>query len=91
MCLNDLRPRGRLTKLGEKYVPLLVDTKNAELVGHKDIWQNTQDKGEAIKANSATELKSVPPEKAGGDYNSQIPTQLKKPTIPRETLNMWLN
>lgn len=36
-CFNDLRPRGRLTKLRMKDVPVIVDTKNAAFTGHKDI------------------------------------------------------
>lgn len=34
---NDLRSRGRLTNLGTKDVPVIVDTKNATFTGHKDI------------------------------------------------------
>lgn len=36
-CFNDLRPKGRLTKLGMKDVPVIADIKNAALTGHKDI------------------------------------------------------
>lgn len=40
--LHDLEPRGSLTKPGEKDVQMMVDTGNAQLMGHKDIWQNCQ-------------------------------------------------
>lgn len=58
-CFSDLRPRGRLRKLGEKHVLLIVGTKNARFRGHKDIWQKSQDKEETNKTNSATVLKSA--------------------------------
>lgn len=32
-----LRPRGKLTKLREKNESLITDTKNAELMGHREI------------------------------------------------------
>lgn len=41
--LHDLRPRGSLTKPGEKDVPMLVDAGDAQLKGHKDTWQDCQD------------------------------------------------
>lgn len=41
-------------------MPLMVDTKNAQFTGHKDIGQNFQnDKDETNKASSATVLKSL--------------------------------
>ncbi|RMC01536.1 hypothetical protein DUI87_21977 [Hirundo rustica rustica] len=59
-CFSDLSPNGRLTKLGEKDVQLIVDTNTPEFLGHKNIWQNSQDKEETNKANSAVVLKSAP-------------------------------
>lgn len=52
-CFNYLRLRGRLTKLGKEDVPLTADTKNAEFTAHKDILQNSQNKEDTSKANSA--------------------------------------
>lgn len=46
----DLNHIEMLAKFGE-------DTKNAEFTGHRDIWQNSQDKEETNKDNSATVLK----------------------------------
>lgn len=43
-CFNDHRPSRRLAELREKDPPLRVDTNNAEIIGHKVIWQNSQDK-----------------------------------------------
>lgn len=40
---------GKLTKLGEKDVPVMVDTKNAEFTGHKAIWQNSEIRKTLIK------------------------------------------
>lgn len=54
---NNLRPKGRLTKLGKKDVPLRVDTK---FTGHKDTGQNFHDKEETNKSSSATVLKPLP-------------------------------
>lgn len=50
-CFSGLRPRGRLAKLGERDVLLIVGAKNTEFMGHKDIWQNSQDKEETNKAS----------------------------------------
>lgn len=58
-CFNDLRPKGRLTKLGKEDVPLIVDIKKAQFTGHKDIGQNSHDKEETNKTTSATVLKSL--------------------------------
>lgn len=44
----------RLTKLVEKGVLVIGDTKNADFMGHKYIWQNFQDKEETDKACSTT-------------------------------------
>lgn len=51
MCFSGLRSRGRLAKLRERDVLLIVGTKNTEFTGHKDICQNSQDKDETNKAN----------------------------------------
>lgn len=39
-----LGPRGRLTKLRKNNVLLIVDTKNAEFRGSKNIWQKIRKK-----------------------------------------------
>lgn len=48
-CPSDLSP-GEVTKLGEK--DFLPYTRNAEFVGHEDIWQNPQDEEETNEGNS---------------------------------------
>lgn len=40
-CFNDLSPRWELTKLRKKDVSIILDTKNAEFTGHRDIWQSS--------------------------------------------------
>lgn len=43
-CFSDVTPRVKSTKLEEKDVTPIVGRKNAEFMGHKGIWQNSQDK-----------------------------------------------
>lgn len=79
---HDLRARGRLTKLGKKDVPLIMDAKNAEFAGHKDIWQDSKDNEETNKAKSAIVLKSAPSGQrlilAGADHDHDFCAQLRE-------------
>lgn len=50
--LQGAQTQGRLNKAWGEGCPLRVDTKNAELRGHMDIWHNSQDKEETKKPNS---------------------------------------
>lgn len=45
--------------LGEKDVPLILGTENAECTGHRDICLNFQDEEEADKVNPVSVLKSA--------------------------------
>lgn len=82
----------RLPRFGKRDVPLMVYTKKAEFRGHKDIWQNPQDKDETNKATRATVLNQVQLHEkvvlAGTDHSHQLmathpknaPTQKKRVT-----------
>lgn len=59
-----------------------MDTKNAEFTGQRDTWNNSQDKEETIKANSAIVLKS-----ATASRNVRLPPLTQK----RERLSMQTN
>lgn len=45
-----------INKAWEEGCPLTVDTQNAELRGHKDMWQNPQTRKKLIKPTQATVL-----------------------------------
>lgn len=75
----------------------MVYTKKAEFRGHKDIWQNPQDKDETNKATTATVLNQVQLHKRWfwqGQItatNSWPPTQKMPQPKRKEWLSIWIN
>lgn len=86
----------RLPKLGKKDVPLIVHTKKAEFTGHRDTWQNPQDKDEINKTTTATVLNQLQLHKKQF-WQGQIiidswsPTQKMPQPKRREWPSIWTN